>query len=47
MRCVEGAAPYKACAGGDVGGAALSAPWADVGIRPYVICGSGKQLPYN
>jgi len=47
MRCVEGAAPYKDCAGGDVGGAALSAPRADVGIRPYVIYGSGKQLPYE
>ena len=47
LRDVDKHRPLRDCAGWDVGGAALSAPRADVGIRPYVICGSSKRLPYN
>ena len=47
LRDVDKHRPLRDCAGGDVGDVALSAPRADVGIRPYVICGSSKRLPYE
>ncbi len=46
MRDVEGAAPYRDCAGGDVG-EAFRLPRAGTETRPYIIFGSGKQLPYG